>query len=72
MYWLNHQELCSDSSNQIQDMAGSYCRMKEDRLTIQIVAALLSMYKYPVHHLILEMCILLHNTNKIHPLEMAT
>ena len=43
MHLLNHQNLCSDSSNLIQDMAGSYSQTEVDYLNIEIIAALLSL-----------------------------
>ena len=44
MGWLKSQDLRSDSSNQVQDLAASYCQMEEDHLNIEIVAALLFIY----------------------------
>ena len=68
---LNRQDICSDSSNQMKLLAVSGLKTEEEDLKIEIFVALMicNASTLPSY---LEMCNLIINKLKIHPIRMAT
>ena len=68
---LNCQDMCYDSSNWMMLLAGSGLKMEVKQLKIEIVTALL-ICNASTLLCCLEMCKLIINKLKMHPIGMAT
>ena len=70
MLYLNCQDMCSDSSNQMKSLAGSVFKTEEDHLKIWKLQFFLVLM--PTHYLIYGNLCLEINKLKIQPTGMAT